>query len=262
MTLTLATAWHPRGEYARFETLLPTLGQVYAEIIIALPPETDAALVQKLQTLSSDRLPVIVRVASQWPSGRYLALHTALERGAEYVQYVDFDRLLRWVETRPEEWRRTAAAVCETDCLVIGRSPQAYQTHPRALVQSEAISNRVASHFLGREMDISAGSKGLSRRALEVVVARSSPVHPFAADVEWPLLVKQAGYDLRDIEVDGLDWESADRYKARAADSDGQRRAAEAYDADPQNWEYRVRVALEIVDAALRTANSHYSGDK
>jgi hypothetical protein len=54
--------------------------------------------------------------------------------------------------------------------------------------------------------------------------------------------------------VDGLDWESADRYQEQAAKPDHQRLAAEQVDADPLSWEWRVRVAKEIVEVALEAA--------
>jgi hypothetical protein len=70
-------------------------------------------------------------------------------------------------------------------------------------------------------------------------------------DAEWPILLKRAGFAIDYVLADGLEWESADRHRSRAADPEEQRRAAEEYDRDPQHWAARTRVAWEIVQAAL-----------
>jgi len=165
----------------------------------------------------------------------------------------DLDRLLRWVERLPDEWVRTAQAIQHSDCLVIGRTSQAYATHPQALVQTERISNRVISQLLGQPVDVSAGSKGFSRRVVEFILANSTAGHALGTDAEWPLLALRAGCAVDYHEVDGLDWESADRYQTQAADAEGQRQAAQQYDADPLNWTRRAEIAFEIVDIGLKT---------
>lgn len=256
MKVALAATWHPRGEESRFERLLPTLAAVYSHMVITLPPDVDPQVVQALEDLNrSSAASVLPVVTERWAFGRHLALQTALDTPVDYVQYADLDRLLRWVETRPEEWRRTVDALQETDCLVIGRTPAAYATHPQALVQTEAISNQVVSHLLGQPVDASAGSKGFSRRAAHWIVKHAAADQPFGTDAEWPILARQGGFRVDSCLVDGLDWESADRYQGAAAAAERQRQAAKEYDADPQNWAYRTQVAAEIVSAALRASN-------
>jgi hypothetical protein len=68
------------------------------------------------------------------------------------------------------------------------------------------------------------------------------------------VLLHRAGFTVDYVQVDGLDWESADRYQHAAAGQEGQRQAVEAYDSDPQNWAHRVAVAAEIVEAGLEAA--------
>ena len=70
-------------------------------------------------------------------------------------------------------------------------------------------------------------------------------------DSEWIVLLQRAGYRVESVEVDGLDWETADRYLDQAADGETQRRAADAYDADPQHWSLRLEVAQEIIEAGF-----------
>jgi hypothetical protein len=249
MKIALATAWKPRGEDKRFERLLPQLLQVYQGIAVSLPPDADHAVQRFCESLPSVRS----RLTKAWPAGRRMALAQALEFPADYIHYVDFDRLLRWVETRLDEWRAIAAAQRETDCLIAGRTEAAYASHPQALVQTEAISNRVVSSLIGMEVDVSAGSKGFSRQAAEFIIEHSQLGPALGTDAEWPLLLHLGGFRIKYIAVDGLDWESADRHQDSAASPERQRAAAAEYDADPRNWAARVRIAHEIVQVGLDT---------
>jgi len=247
MTIVLATAWRPRGELARFFKLLPQLENAYSGIIISLPPEVDQEVVNSLQNLSK----VTAVVTPDWSWGRFIALESALKLTSTHLQYADFDRLLRWVETRPDEWMHILDLIQGSDCLIVGRTDRAYRTHPEALVQTEAISNQVISYLLGQKMDVSAGSKGFSRKAAECIVANCSPGHALGTDGEWPITLKRAGFRVDFVTVEGLDWESADRYSDQAADLHDQQKAAELYDADAENWSRRVGVALEIIQSGL-----------
>jgi hypothetical protein len=247
MTIALATAWNPRGELARFERLYPLLSSVYTHLVVTLPPQVDVAVLTALQTMAHVE-PV---VTPAWPWGRYLALKHALETGAGHIHYADFDRLLRWVETRPNEWRQIIQVVMLSDCLVIGRTEQAWATHPRALRDTEAISNMVFSQLLDKPLDLSAGSKGFNRAAVAVLLANTQPARALGADSEWVVILHRAGFAIDTVQVDGLDWESADRYQLAAANGDVQRQAALRYDEDPQNWAMRVAVAAEIVETGL-----------
>lgn len=249
MDITLACTWHPRGEMARFQQLRPHLIQLYTQIILVTPATAGEEAVARVCALA-DELHLTVVISPAPPASRYLALQTAWERTtAPHIHYADMDRLLRWVETRPNEWRQTVAALPHHDCLIIGRTAQAFATHPQALQQTEMIINTVFSHHFGRVVDLGGGSRGYSRRCVEHLLAHSRP-GPWD-DAQWPMLLQRAGFRLDYLAVDGLDWESADRYRTQAADSPLQRTIADAYDADPAHWVRRVQIAFEIIEAGL-----------
>lgn len=252
MDLALTTTWNPRGELERFMRILPELEQKYKDIVIVLPPEavvsrTELNVIEKVKRIPGLRVFQTV----DWAAGRYTALRRALDTPANHIIYIDLDRLLHWYEIRPEEWQIVADRGIEADCLIFGRSALAYQTHPRALVMTELISNAVVSYFLGRKVDVSAGCKGFSRRAVEFLMANTTPQRALGTDAEWPILLHRAGFRIDYFEVEGLDWESADRYRQNAADGLSQRLLAQDYDADPEHWAQRVEVALEIIQVAL-----------
>ena len=247
MSVVLASTWRPRGEMPRFQKLCPQLEQVYDSIVISLPPDTPAEDVGVLKAQPN----ILLAINDDWSWGRHSAIRRALETAASHVHYADLDRLLRWVETGPREWRQAVEAIQRADCLIVGRTERAFRTHPQAMQQTEQIVNRVFSYLLGKPVDPCAGSKGFSRRAAQFLMANSPPGHALGTDAEWPVLLQRAGFAVDCIAVDGLDWESADRYRLQAADQDTQGRAAEAYDEDAQHWAFRVQVALEIVESGL-----------
>ena len=252
MSIALASAWHPRGEMGRFRKIFPKIEAAYAAIMISLPPGTDPAEFSQLETLAN----VSLAVTEDWSWGRQVALRHAFLASPDFIHYADFDRLVRWVETYPEEWRRGLEQIQEADYTIFERSEKAWDSHPQALRQTEKISSGVIAHLVGRFQDFSSGSKGLSRRATRFLLAnsreeRGSSGRALGTDAEWTVLLHRGGFCLQSVQVDGLDWESADRFQAQAASPEAQRRAAEIYDADPENWAQRVRVAQEIVESAL-----------
>jgi SAM-dependent methyltransferase len=255
MTITLATTWYPRGELPRFTRLLPVLEENYAGIVVSFIPNEDKdALDQITSGRFSSHSKLSFFVNNDQRRGRYTALQKALETSAEYVHYADMDRLLRWVETRPEEWKQTLNQIEKAECLIMGRTEAANRTHPQALVLTEQISNELVSHILEREMDVSAGSKSFSRAAAQYLVDHCQEDNAVGSDAEWPILLKKAGFKLGYIELDGLDWESADRFQLQAADEQVQHQAAKEYDMKPEHWLHRVKIAQEIIHTALEVA--------
>lgn len=263
----LASAWRPRGEFPRLLKLLPRLMEVYESIVVTLPPGSDDTVLRTLEGMGlefagKNGKPIYVVVTDDWSWGRHAALQKALDGSISHIQYADMDRLLRWVETRPDEWFRTVKAIKQCDCLIIGRTDVAYNTHPRALRRTEAISNMVTSYLLGQAVDVSAGSKGFSHQAAEYLIANCSPGHALGTDSEWPVILHQAGFTIKYIAVDGLDWEIPDQYLSEAATAEIQDRVAEEYDADPDNWASRVEIALEIVKSGIETTKRILDDDK
>ena len=247
MSIVLAATWDPRGELARLERLMPLLRELYVALVVAVPDRADETTTARLTVLGVE---AVLR-ASPWPKGRFLALETAVTFEASHVHYADLDRLIRWAETRPDELRATLVTLESVDALMIGRTPQALATHPAALLQTERSINTVFSHLLGQPLDLPAGSKGFSRRAARYLLARTVPEHGLGTDATWPVLLARGGFTLTTIEVDGLDWETADRYLDAAADTRLQAEAATIYDAAPDHWSYRVDLAHDIILAGL-----------
>ena len=253
--MTLATTWYPRGELPRFTRLLPTLLGKYDDIVISFLPGVDSDVIKPFTAgIFSPNPKISFHVNDDLRKGRYMALKKALDTPSDYFHYADMDRLLHWVETKPEEWIQMVGQIEKFDCIIFGRTQAATLTHPQALINTEMIINQVVSRFLNREMDVSAGSKSFSRSAATYLVEHGKPDNSIGTDAEWPILLKQAGFRLEYIPVDGLDWESADQFQLRAATAEEQKQAAVKYDSDPINWSRRIEIAQEIIQTALEVA--------
>lgn len=243
----LAATWHPRGELPRLRQLLPRLRDAYSGLALALPPDVDAEEALRIQELvgSTPTIP------TDWAQGRHAALQRALDFPGSHVHYADMDRLLHWAEAYPAEWQQTLAVIPAHDCLVLGRTKRAWETHPRAMWETERSINEVFSHLLGQTLDLGAGSRGLSRPAALFLLANSPPGQAPGTDAEWPVLLHRGGFAVNYLEVEGLEWETPDRAAGGVADAEARRQAAAAYDQDTRHWLARTALALEIIQAGL-----------
>jgi len=248
MSVVLTSTWLPRGELPRFERLHSRIASLYAHLIIVVPIDTDEGIVD---AVCSHQDISVVRYGAPNDAGRHCALQMALETEVPFIHYCDFDRLIRWAELYEDELRATVQAIQQADAVMIGRTPYAFNTHPRCMQYTEAMINEVFSHLLGKPLDLTAGSKAFSRRAVEELVSQTTPGNGMATDSEWAVVLHKAGFTLESLLVDGLDWETADRYLSHAADPETQRRVADEYDAKTDSWRFRTQLARDIIRVGL-----------
>lgn len=230
----------------------PTLGRLYEARIVVVTettsPRVVAALLESGWTVERHRAKTGVDYISD---SRRLLLQAAVEHGNGYMQLTDMDRALHWARTYPEELEAVVAAMPEHGFTVYGRTRRAFESHPRNQTETERLANRVFSLIVGREMDITAGSRGASRDAAELIL-RYSRGRYFDSDSEWPLIIHYKGSGLGYREVEGLEWET--RLKREEwVHADGRRTdIKEFYETNPESWVYRTMLAQKIGEAALR----------
>ena len=183
---------------------------------------------------------------------RRRVLRAFLEHGSDFTHLVDMDRALHWARSYPEELRRVAAAIQSHEFLVLGRTRRAMDTHPRNQTETEALANKVFSLILGREMDITAASRGISRDAAETIL-RHSRGRFFDSDSEWPIILHHNGYELGYMEVEGLEWETQLKRSMMTLPDGRHVDPKQYYEASPESWVYRLQLAHGIARAAYRT---------
>lgn len=154
------------------------------------------------------------------------------------VLYADFDHLLRWVEFGAEDLRRVLASEPDADLLVVGRSERAFAEGPQRLQQTERLVNHTHALLTGAHWDLLFAIRRLSPAAAALVVRRSA-VDTLANDVEWPLLVRQAGLRLGYVESDALFYRTIEEFGDAADSGDG----------DPLQWIRRLEFAGMMASA-------------
>lgn len=201
MDIVLACTGYPQRELARLQMLIPQLAEVYSAIVFSVPSNLAQDEINELKMMPKS----LVVVNSEWSSGRHSAIQKALETSGTHIHYADLDRVLRWIENRPAEWRQVVSLIPTTDCLIIGRTEAAFQTHPQALQQTERIINAIFSYSLGQAVDLGGGSRGFSRSAAQFLMTNSVRTRAWCVDSEWVMLLHQAGFEVKHIAVNGLE---------------------------------------------------------
>lgn len=191
---------------------------------------------------------------------RRKTLRAGLRAGTSHLQTCDFDRALHWVAHYPGELEAIIADIPNYDLLVLGRTDRAWATHPPYQAETEPLFNKVFALVTGRPWDVGAGSRGLSRRAAEMLLDLSRE-QTIGIDAEWPLLaLERASFCVGFRACEGLEFETADRFGPEIEAAGGYAAWEAQMSADPARWTFRLRVALLIAEASVRYGK-RWSGD-
>ncbi|HEX6291832.1 MAG TPA: hypothetical protein VFZ66_21790 [Herpetosiphonaceae bacterium] len=241
---------------AQAQRVLPLLHELYAALVVLATPATASRTIETLRARN-------VRI-EQEQSGERMGLATmglarqetlrlAAAMHAQHVHLCDWDRLLHWAEQHPDELRDVVDAIPRHDLLILGRTPRAFATHPRVQRDTEAIVNHAFGLAFGQELDVTAAARGLSRRALDLLLALPHPEATVGNDCAWPLhLARVPDLVLGYAATEGLEWETPDRHVDEIAAAGGLDAWIADFDARPENWEFRMRLALHEIEAINR----------
>ncbi|MEP7199278.1 MAG: hypothetical protein ABI874_05615 [Chloroflexota bacterium] len=261
MTVALAATHHdPMGLlHAQTERMLPRLRQLYAHIAVSLSPTSHAPTRDTLRAAG-----VSMDCAQDPPDAfRYLGrkrrevVARAFDAApaATHVHLCDFDRVLHWAEFHGAELRETIAHLCQYDFTILGRTPCAFASHPRVQRDTEAIINHAFALASGKAWDVTAASRGLSRRAAQTINVDCAD-DTIGNDCSWPLVVlRRAELTLAYRETDGLEFETPDRFAAEIAAAGGLSAWVARIDNDPQHWAQRLELARVEVESVTRYMN-------
>ena len=260
-TVSLATTLHDSTGWS-IEPLTETaelLGECYDKTFTVVTEGTKPEVVDALE----ERGWVIVEPRSRVgvehiTDSRRRVLRSSLEHGSGFTHLVDMDRVLHWALSYPKELRRVAADIPNHPFLILGRTRRAMATHPRNQAETEALANRVFSLIVGRDTDITAASRGISREAAEAILTHSRGRF-FDSDSEWPVILHCLGYKLGYAEAEGLEWETRLKRGTMTLPDGRQADPKDYNEASPESWVYRLMIAHGIARAAYRThrAMSH-----
>lgn len=174
--------------------------KIYKDISVTVSDQTNSAYIEELKKYDLN-----VKVIPK--KGAANARREVLKFGissseCEFFHYCDFDRMLTWIKSNPEELNKLSKDVVKCDYLIIGRTKEAFLTHPIEWIETEKLSNKVFSLLFGQEVDITAGSCAFSRRSAELISEYSSDE---MTDSEWPMIIHRlTSYKINYIAVEGL----------------------------------------------------------
>ena len=183
-------------------------------MIAAYSPETHHSVISILEDLGY----VTVQGGESIQSVYTAALNRSLQLLPDHVFYCDLDRLIHWAKKYPEEYHGTRLMALDYDFLMVGRTPEAFLTHPETQTCTEGIVNRIASKTIGFEAtkDVVGTCWGLSR-PLTQLLASSLELNTYGFYCGWPVTAWRSAKRKTYTEVNGLEWETPDRYEAEIA---------------------------------------------
>ncbi len=244
------------------EAQLPALVGRYAALVAYCSQDTDSVVLDLLRQQGA-----LVEVDGEESAGilgigavRRRTIHAGLKAGTSHLQMCDFDRILHWVAAYPRELETVVAAIPNHDLLVLGRTERAWATHPPYQSKTEPLFNRVFHLATGLPWDIGAGSRGLSRRAVELLLSISREP-TVGVDAEWPLLLLKPprgafsaneGFCLGYRPCEGLEYETADRFGPEIEAAGGYEAWVRQMSSNPKRWAFRLQVAHLIAEAVIR----------
>jgi len=161
---------------------------------------------------------------------------------SDFLFYADFDRLLHWQRSYPEELADCARAASQAPFTLFGRSTRAFDTHPECQRLTEGSVNDVARHLfhLDADVDLFAACWGMAKS-----VAQQLVITPLAADVSfysvWPSLVWKSGARWAYRSTEGLEWETPDVH-ATEIQAHGREAWLQQFESSSQ-WRFRVAMA-------------------
>jgi hypothetical protein len=190
------------------------------------------------------------------------ALRLAQDVGTSHTLYFDADRLLHWADRYPDELTDAVAHIADADLTIFGRTPRAFATHPQTQCATEAIINRVFAAITTHVWDVTGAGRGLSQRATTALVDGCLD-EQISVDVTWPLYLWQSGtFSITYRELEGLEFETPDRYRPEVVAAGGLAMWMQQIDADPQRWAHRLNIARIQTEAMIPygRAAAHLAG--
>jgi hypothetical protein len=216
-TIILASTLHdPESKFMKLmDPFLPVIEPLFKERVICCTPSTQKKV---LNSLKAKGFRVVVGNSMDQVGNYKLAIQTSLkdvtDSKTQKIFYIDFDRLIHWIETYPEELSDVINNNIDVDYLHIGRTSRAFETHPPTQKETEGIINEIASKILSfkKKKDIISVCFLISKDlGAQIIKMKNSTVTGFYSS--WPLIFWNLAESKRYIEVEGLEWETPDQFR-------------------------------------------------
>ncbi|TXT64749.1 MAG: hypothetical protein BAJALOKI3v1_170035 [Promethearchaeota archaeon] len=234
-----------------FEKALSFINKFHPNIIISCTSFTSSEVIN---TLQKDNITVRLTPNDPQIDTYSFAIRCALdvceEEQYQRIFYIDFDRLLHWINNYPSEIMETMKDSFNFDLLHIGRSDRAFKTHPRTQRDTEKIINHVGSKILGFSEDIDIISVSyIFTPELGHHLLRYPSRTTVGFYGAWPLILWNHAKNPEYIEVEGHEWETPDRYHVEI-DESGYEKWSRSFQSTSE-WKKRVRFVDECLEEMM-----------
>lgn len=227
---------------------LPTINELFSQKIVYCTPSTNN---DAYDFLTNEGIQVIIsesiKQVENYKKSIKIAIDNVENPDNQKIFYIDFDRLIHWINSYPDEFRNIFKINSDIDYLHIGRTSRAFETHPSTQKETEKIINELGSKTLGSKetMDIISVcylfTKELGEKILKFKNFTKTGFY-----CTWPIIFWKYASKNRYIEVNGLEWETPDRFQTEITKV--------GYDEwlkkfqSPEEWKKRVQFVQDAID--------------
>ena len=175
----------------------------------------------------------------------------AIRSNEDYLFYCDFDRLLHWAEFYPKELEKVVTEKKNYDFLLIGRNHRAMETHPMTQQITENMVNEAGSRLLklNKKIDF-ISSVWMMKKEIAKHILKNASDNEYALYGEWTLLGWKKAKNPSYIEVEGLEWETPDKYRDLIKKI-GYKKWLQQFQT-PTEWEFTSTMAANIINVILK----------
>jgi hypothetical protein len=209
--IVLASTLHdPENQLnALVNTYGPLIHETFRTSWVIVTPSTGR---KTIETLKSLQFKTSMGSTNVFDTYRQAFQH-ALTPTLDLIFYCDLDRLIHWAQTYPDELKTTVHAYPDHDFLHVGRTARAFATHPQTQTMTEDLANQIASKASGFPVtkDIISACWRLTPPLAERLL-RLPNENTYGFYCEWPLVAWRHAQKPQYLEVEGLEWETPDRY--------------------------------------------------
>ncbi len=246
----LASTYHDPSFRLRIlaSTCLDFIKKHFKKVVISYTPMTSPKAIAFLEEKGfiTRQSPSTTQVDT-YNAALELALNLDQDIHFTKIFYSDFDRLIHWIVNYPEELKKVLLESSKTDFLHLGRSPRAFDTHPKTQKMTEVIINELCSNVLElkEKLDLLSAcfiiTKSLAKGLLHVLNHTPSGIY-----YTWPLYLWKHGMHPKYLEVEGLEWETPDQYQPEIS-REGYENWVRGFQSFEQ-WNKRVQFISECVE--------------
>jgi len=252
----LTSTFHDPGLKLK-ESLLSALSllkELFKQVIIILTPSMNQKSIKFLKNKGF----IVIRCLYDSRVETYkLAYKKALEHiedeMSERIMYIDFDRLIHWINQYPDELKKLLYEI-EVEYLHIGRTPRAFDTHPDTQKATEMIVNEFGSSIIefNKTIDIISVCHIMTKElVMKISSLKNKTEYGFYST--WPIYLWNWAASKKYIEAEGLEWETPDRFKEEIGKM-GYKNWLIQFQ-DPSEWRNRVNLLHECIIELLDLIN-------